>query len=104
VTKPYDLSPGAKDDIQEIARHTVAHWGEEQCRTYIAALEAKATALAAGACPYRNMGALMPGLRAATSGKHYIFCLPRSDAPALILAVLHERMDILDRLKSRLGV
>ena len=104
MTRPYVLSPGALADIQEIARYTTAQWGEDQCRTYIAALEAKATALAAGSCPFRDLGSLMPGLRAATSGRHYIFCLPRPNAPALILAVLHERMDILAHLKSRLGV
>ena len=103
MTRPYDLSPGAKADIQEIARYTTAQWGEEQCRSYVAALEAKAVALAAGSCPFRDLGALMPSLRAATSGRHTIFCLPRPNAPALILAVLHERMDILARLKSRLG-
>jgi toxin ParE1/3/4 len=33
---------------------------------------------------------------------HYIFCLPQHDAPALVVAILHERMDIMARLKHRL--
>ena len=34
---------------------------------------------------------------------HYIFCLPRDDAPALIVAILHERMDLMARLADRLA-
>lgn len=33
-----------------------------------------------------------------------ILGLPQQNAPAIILAILHERMDILERLKSRLGL
>jgi plasmid stabilization system protein ParE len=36
-------------------------------------------------------------------GRHYLFCLPRQGQPALILAILHERMDLMTRLKGRLG-
>ncbi len=103
MTRLYVLSKGAEADLREIARHTVAQWGTEQCRTYIAALEEKAQALARGQGVFKAMDAIMPGLRLATSGRHYIFCLIRPEQPALILAILHERMDILARLKSRLA-
>jgi plasmid stabilization system protein ParE len=33
---------------------------------------------------------------------HYIFCLPRSDAPALVVAIFHEKMDLMTRLAGRL--
>lgn len=99
---PYVLTAGAAADIREITRYTLANWGEQQCRVYIAALETKAAALARGQGLYKDMAELMPGLRVAASGKHYIFCLPRPEGPALILAVLHERMDMLARLKNRL--
>jgi len=36
------------------------------------------------------------------AGQHFLFCLPRKDQPALILAMLHERMDIIARLQERL--
>lgn len=104
MTRPYILTKGAEADLRDITRHTVAQWGTEQCRTYIAALEEKAEALARGQGVFKAMDALMPDLRVATSGRHYIFCLTRSQQPALILAILHERMDILARLKSRLAI
>jgi toxin ParE1/3/4 len=50
------------------------------------------------------MSSLLPGLRVAACRKHYIFCMHRADAPAQILAILHERMDVIARLKSRLDV
>lgn len=104
MTPPYILTKGAEADLRDITHYTVAQWGTEQCRTYIASLEEKAEAVARGQGVFKDMSALMPGLRVATSGKHYIFCVPRPDAPAVILAILHERMDILARLKSRLTI
>ena len=53
---------------------------------------------------FKDMSSLLPGLRVASSGKHYIFCMPQPDRLAIILAVLRERMDILARLKPRLAI
>ncbi|WP_425509902.1 hypothetical protein [Xanthomonas melonis] len=33
---------------------------------------------------------------------HYVFCLPREQAPSRIVAILHERTDIMVRLAGRL--
>lgn len=33
---------------------------------------------------------------------HYIFCLPHEHATSLIVAILHERMDLMVRLVGRL--
>ena len=33
---------------------------------------------------------------------HYIFCLQRDDAPALVVAILYERMDLMRRVADRL--
>jgi toxin ParE1/3/4 len=102
VKPAYVLTSGAEEDLRGIIGYTVDQWGAEQCRTYVAALEEKATALALGQGVFKDMSSLLPGLRVGTSGKHYIFCMPRDDEPAIILAILHERMDILTHLTSRL--
>lgn len=102
MTRSYILSKGAAADIQEIARYTLKQWGKTQCQTYIAELEAKADTLAIGEGIFKDMGIVLPGLRMAICGSHYIFCMPRQNAPAIILAILHERMDMLTRLKGRL--
>lgn len=102
MTRTYALSKGAVADLQEITRYTLQQWGEAQCRSYLAAIEVKAEALAQGEGFFKEMDIILPGLRMAICGSHYIFCMPRQNAPALILAVLHERMDMLARLKGRL--
>ncbi len=51
---------------------------------------------------FKDMSALYPALRMAHCEHHYVFCLPREDAPALIVAILHERMDLMARLADRL--
>nr|WP_255210280.1 type II toxin-antitoxin system RelE/ParE family toxin [Sphingobium cloacae] len=48
------------------------------------------------------MSALHPGLRMVRCEHHYVFCLPRDDAPALVVAIFHERMDPMVRLADRL--
>ena len=34
--------------------------------------------------------------------KHYIFALLRTDLPILIIAIFHERMDLMQRIENRL--
>ncbi len=34
---------------------------------------------------------------------HYVFCLPRENATALIVAIFHERMELMVRLAHRLN-
>ena len=48
------------------------------------------------------MSSLHPGLLMSRCQHHYLVCLPRPDAPALIVAILHERMDLMARLAGRL--
>lgn len=93
MTRAYILSKGAVADLRDITRYTMATWGEVQCRDYIAELEKTAEAVARGEGVFKDMGFLFPGLRMASSGKHYVFCMPQTEAPSVILAILHERMD-----------
>jgi len=102
VTRPYVLTHGAAGDLNEIVRYTSKNWGQAQCRAYVSRIESAATELAYGQGVFRNRGDLVPGLRVRRVEHHYVFCLPRIDQPALILAILHERMDMIARLKSRL--
>ena len=52
---------------------------------------------------FMEMSELHPGLRKVHCEHHFIFCLPREAEPALIVAILHERMDLVMRLKGRLS-
>jgi plasmid stabilization system protein ParE len=103
MTRPYVLTRSAAADLRGIVRHTMEQWGEAQCRTYVARIEAAASELSLGKGTFKRLDELIPGLRARRAGRHYLFCLPCPEQPALILAILHERMDCIARLKERLG-
>jgi plasmid stabilization system protein ParE len=47
------------------------------------------------------MTALYPSLRMIHCEHHFIFCLPRENAPVLVVAILHERMDLMTRVADR---
>lgn len=98
----YLLTDAAEADLREIIRHTRRQWGDAQVRRYIAHLEHGIEHLAAGEGASRDMSAIHPALRMAHCEHHYVFCLSREDAPALIVAILHERMDLMARLADRL--
>jgi plasmid stabilization system protein ParE len=96
------LHPAAEAELREIVRYTRKQWGAEQARDYAIKLRQCIQALADGKIPYKDMSRLHPGLRIARCERHYVFCLLRQDPPALVVAILHERMDIVARLEHRL--
>lgn len=103
MTPAYQLTRSAANDLKSIVQYTTMRWGKQQCRIYVAQLEDAAGQLAYGQTPFKSLDDVLPGLRVKLAGRHYIFCLPRIDRPALVLAILHDRMDLMVRLKERLG-
>jgi plasmid stabilization system protein ParE len=104
VTRSHVFAPAAAADVRDITRYTLEEWGAAQARRYVAQIEQVAAGLASGSLPFRDLSTVLPGLRVAMSGKHHVFCLLRPGQPALILAILHERMDLMARLQDRLRV
>lgn len=102
MSQLYVLTTAAEGDLREVVRYTRRQWGSAQARHYVRQLQSCAGALAAGDARYRDMANLHPGLRMIHCEHHYIFCLPRIEAPALIVAILHERMDLIARVAARL--
>jgi toxin ParE1/3/4 len=96
------LSAGAAADLREIASYTLNQWGLVRCKAYIANLEKRAQAVGKGEGVFQNVGYLLPDLRVVKCGKHYIFCMPQVGKQSVILAILHERMDLMMRLQDRL--
>lgn len=98
----YVLTAAAESDLRSIVRYTRKQWGNAQVRHYIATLEQGIASLADGKGVFKDMSALFPGLRMGLYEHHYVFCLPREGAPALIVAIFHEHMDLMTRLAERL--
>lgn len=97
----YVLTDAAEADLRRIIRYTSARWGQAQVRRYIADLEQGIARLAAGECTFKDLSTLYPALRMSHCMHHSIFCLPREHAPSPIVAILHERMDLMVRLISQ---
>lgn len=99
----YILTEGAEADLRGIIHYTRQEWGTKQVRTYVAKLKAGIARIASGQGTFKELDDLYPALRMARCEHHYVFCLPRENAPALIVAILHERMDLMVRLADRLN-
>jgi len=98
----YILTDEAAADVRAIIRATRQRWGTAQMRRYMKKLETGIAKLASGQGVFKTLDVLHPGLRVAHCEHHYVFCLPREHAPALIVAIFHERMDLMQRLANRL--
>lgn len=92
----YVLTVEAEADLRHIIRYT------RKQRRYIGKLERGIAHLAAGQGTFKDMSALFPMLRMAHCEHHYVFCLPRENASALVVAIFHERMDLMAILADRL--
>lgn len=99
----YRLTPGAEKDLGEIARYTLRTWGEAQMRRYEAALIACFEALADRRADARWPLPHRPELRQVRCQHHYVFAIDHPQEPVTIVAVLHETMDLVTRLRDRLG-
>lgn len=103
MSAAYVLTAEAEADLRGIVRYTREQWGDAQVRRYITRLEQGFSRLATGQEAFKDMSAIYPALRMARFEHHYVFCLPRENAPALIVAIFHERMDLMVRLAHRLN-
>lgn len=85
-----------------VIRYTRTQWGGAQVRRYVSGLERGIANLAEGRGLFKDMSALYPALRMTRCQDHYVFCLLQQDAPARIVAIFRERMDLMKRLVDRL--
>lgn len=102
MTAKYVLLPAAEADLRDIIRYTRKQWGDAQTRTYVAKLQRGIESMADDQTLSKDMTALHPGLRMLRCEHHYIFGLPRDNAPLAVVAIFHERMDLMVRLADRL--
>ena len=98
----YELTHEAAEDLLGVAKYTIETWGFEQAQRYEAALEASFAAIAESKAGSKVFIKTRPELRVTRCEHHYIFHLEREKEPPLILAVLHENMDLITRIKKRL--
>lgn len=100
---PYDLTPAAEADLREIARYTMREWGERQAKQYETLLETCFQGIAESSVLSRPFSERYPQVRVTRCEHHDIFYLLPEGTRPRIIAVLHERMDMLARLRDRLA-
>ena len=98
----YELAGAAEADLKRIALYTISKWGPNQSARYGDKLDAHFEAIGNGKAKTRIFLPQRPELRVSRVEHHYIFHLDREKQCPIILAVLHERMDLMSRLRTRL--
>lgn len=100
--RSYELSSEAAEDWRNIVRY-IDHHGDAQVRKYIKRLNECIDNLTNQNPLVKTISLNGHIVSIIQCQKHYIFSLETDDAPKLIIAFLHERMDFITRLKSRLS-
>lgn len=103
MTRPFVYAREAQAELREIVRYSAQQWGAAQARAYARQIDEAATVLATGQGVFKDWGTVLPGLRVKAAGSHFVFCVLRPGKPALVVAILHQRMDLMARLQRRLA-
>ena len=98
----YVLAPEADNDLLEISRYTAHTWGLEQTERYVSKLDEHFLAIVAGTVQARVLMEERPDLLYSHCEHHYVFFARDDVGGVFILAVFHENMDLMVRLKERL--
>ena len=98
--KSYALTLAAEEDLRGIWRYSHETWGLDQADRYLDQIEACCEAIGDGRAHGKANDALPSGVRVHRCEHHYIFWI--AGDRQIVIAVLHERMDLVNRLKDRL--
>ncbi|MFC7339316.1 type II toxin-antitoxin system RelE/ParE family toxin [Haloferula chungangensis] len=98
----FELSHLADGDIAGIIRYTIVKWDDEQAIRYVGFLDAHFEAIGKGEARTKAVFGHRGDLRVSRCQRHVIFPQERSGDHPLILAVFHESMELMERLKERL--
>jgi toxin ParE1/3/4 len=102
LTATFELTRPAGEDLDAIAIYTIETWSPLQAERYLDDLEACFDAIAARDAIVRVPLPTMPDLVECRCGHHFVYALHRPLRPLLIIAILHESMDLVVRLRERL--
>ena len=99
---PYDITLSAESDLKEIARRTLNKWGKKQARIYAKKLEMCFQKIAANKIIARSFSKRFPQVKNVKCEHHYVFYIQANKKRPIIIAILYEHMDMLNRLGTRL--
>lgn len=88
----------AIDDLTDIWNYTESTWSESQADKYFGMIKIACKELATGKVSGRSFDKITDGLLGYSAGKHIIFYQQISNREIEIIRILHERMDLENRL------
>ena len=98
----YELSPTAEKDIQQVTRYTLNKWGSESLEKYITGLKATFDAIGNGDALEREFSKRFPMVLVTKYRYHFVFYIREGLEIPVIIGVIHERRDVVNRLSERL--
>ncbi len=103
MTTAYRLSEAANKDLKEVTRYTLNSWGKDALKEYVGGLKKTFAAIGEGAVHGRSFSKRFPGLLVTKYRYHYVFYFTEGLEEPGIIGVIHERRDIVSRLRERLS-
>lgn len=97
-----ELSDEADEDLFSIALYTDRTWGRKQARRYAGQLDAHFAAITKGDALEKAVFEHRADFRVSRCQHHYVFFVREREDDVLILAVLHENMNLIARFRERL--
>jgi len=98
----YSLEDEAEYDLLEIGRYTTRTWSVDKAVRYLSALEDHFEALSKRDALEREVFDHREDYPVSRCQHHYVFFVRERDDHVLILAVLHESMDLIARFRERI--
>ena len=99
----YELTPNADADLEEIARYTILEWSSKQASLYLDKLHLCFQQIASKKVITKTFSEEFSQLFVTRCEHHYVFYLHPQKTKPVIIAILHERMDMVNHLKDRLS-
>ena len=97
---PYIFTRSAREDLIDIWLYTQERWGEAQADRYQNELHDCCARIAVGEIRAKPVPAIN-GVKSHHCGHHYLFFVDQRET-IVVIAVLHERMELIKRLRDRL--
>ena len=98
--RAYKISSQALIDLEQIWLYTVKNWSIEQADRYYNLLISEMEYISQNQDSGKSMNHIKNGYRVSKVKSHLIFYKTSSESEIEIIRILHERMDIENRLKE----
>jgi plasmid stabilization system protein ParE len=98
----YQFTVDAENDLRKILSYTLENFGKRQTLKYSRELNFCLNKLGNQKRLIKEFKIKKHKVQVLHCQKHYIFGLIRKELPVLIIAIFHERMDLMRRLQKRL--